>query len=98
SREEQRRLTKRHTQNTEAYQLYLRGRYYWNTRNTEGVYKAIEHFEQAVRQDPNFGLAWARLADCYAVCPDDEGMLPQEKWAKAKAAAARAVETDGALA
>ncbi|HZS05511.1 MAG TPA: BTAD domain-containing putative transcriptional regulator [Blastocatellia bacterium] len=98
SREEQRRLTKRHTQNTEAYQLYLRGRYYWNKRNTEGVYKAIEHFEQAVRQDPNFALAWAGLADCYAVCPDDEGMLPQEKWAKAKAAAARAVETDGALA
>lgn len=98
SGEEQKQVTKKHIPSAEAYQLYLKGRSYWNQRNAEGVHKAIKQFEQVVRQEPNFALAYAGLADCYIVCSDDEGLFPQEKWSKARAAATKALEIDGSLA
>src|SRR5713226_2923531 len=63
--EEQKRLTKRYTENTEAYQLYLKGRYYWNKRTPQAFKKAMEHFEQALEKDPGYALAYGGLADCY---------------------------------
>lgn len=63
--EDQKRLTKRHTENTEAYHLYLKGRKYWNLRTTEGYTKGIAYFEQAIQKDPNYALAYSGLSDCY---------------------------------
>ena len=58
---------RRHTDNVEAYQLYLKGRYFWNKRTEEGLKKSVEYFEQAIGKDPLFALAYAGLADTYAV-------------------------------
>src|SRR5438105_1675295 len=63
--EEQERLAKHHTQSSEAYQLYLKGRYYFNKLTVEGVQKGIEHHQQAVRNDPHYALAYAALGDGY---------------------------------
>src|SRR3989442_975540 len=63
--EEKKRLAKRHTKSTEAYQFYLKGRYYWNKRTVEGFKKAIESFHQALEKDPNYSVAYAGLADTY---------------------------------
>ncbi len=63
--EDQKRLTRRHTESTEAYQLYLKGRYYFNKLTVEGVQKGIEYHQQAVRNDPHYALAYAALGDGY---------------------------------
>lgn len=98
--EEKKRLTKRHTENAAAYQLYLKGRYYWNRRTEEGFKKAIDFFNQAIEEDSAYALAYAGLADCYALLGSDEyGALPaQEAMPKAKAAAVKALEIDDTLA
>jgi DNA-binding winged helix-turn-helix (wHTH) protein/TolB-like protein/Flp pilus assembly protein TadD len=96
SGDEQKRLAKKDTENVEAYQLYLKGRYYWSKRTTEWVQKAIVCFEQAVRLDPNYSQAYAGLADAYAVTAS--GLLPNERFPKAKAAAERALQLDETLA
>ncbi|CAN5577217.1 hypothetical protein BH10ACI1_BH10ACI1_33540 [soil metagenome] len=62
---EQQKLDKHYTDNPEAYQLYLRGRFYWNKRTAEGMIKGIEYFNQAIKIDPNYALAYSGLADCY---------------------------------
>ncbi len=62
---ERERLTKRHTESIEAYQAYLKGRYFWNKRTPHDLKKAVEHFQQAVAIDPNYALGYAGLADCY---------------------------------
>src|SRR5262249_3036158 len=67
SGEERKRLTKRHTENTEAYELYLKGRYYWNQRTEAGFRKAVDYFQQAIAKDPSYALAYAGLADGYAL-------------------------------
>src|SRR5215510_2591577 len=59
-------ITKKYTNSNEAYQSYLRGRFYWNKRNADALKKSIEYFNQAIEQDPNFALAYAGLADSYA--------------------------------
>jgi len=63
--EEEKRATKRYTENAEAYQLYLRGRYHWNRRVLEDLWKGIDNFQRAIELDPNFALAWSGLADSY---------------------------------
>ena len=88
--------SKRHTDNAEAYQLYLRGRFLWNKRAPEPIAKAIEHFNRAIELDPGFALAYSGLADCYAV--PSSGLQPAERMPKARAAARRAVELDDTLA
>src|SRR5262249_46373528 len=69
SGEEQKQLTKRDTNNPEAYQFYLKGRFYWNKRTGESLKKSIEYFNQAIDRDPNFALAYSGLADTYVLLP-----------------------------
>ncbi len=96
--EEAKRITKHHTENTEAYQSYLKGRYYWNKRTGEDIKRAIEHFNQAIAKDPGYALAYAGLADCYIVIPNYSDVSTQEAYIKAKAAALKALEIDDSLA
>ncbi len=65
--EEQKRVTKRYTDNTEAYQLYLQGRFHWNKFTGSGVNKSIEYFNQAIELDPSYSLAYTGLAAAYTV-------------------------------
>ena len=88
--EEERQLTKRYTNNTEAYQIYLRGRYLWNKRTEDAVRKSIEYFEQAIALDPDYALAYSGLADAYWILSafDPAGgmvLLPQSSTAALKA-------------
>jgi len=96
--EEQRRVTKHYTENTEAYQDYLKGRYYWNKRTGEDIKRAIEYFNQAIAKDPSYALAYVGLADCYIVIPNYSDVSTQEAYIKAKAAATKALEIDDTLA
>ena len=96
--EERRLLGKRYTDNSEAYQLYLMGRFHWNKRNREGYKKAIGYFNQAIERDPTYALAYAGLADCYNVLSSYGVLSPDESFAKGKVAAARALELDDTLA
>jgi TolB-like protein/Flp pilus assembly protein TadD len=99
SGEEKKRLVKRYTENTEAYQLYLKGRYYTNKRTEEWIKKGIESFHQATDLDPNYALAYAGIADAYAfLASSTGGYPPREAYPKAKAAALKALEIDDALA
>jgi serine/threonine protein kinase/Tfp pilus assembly protein PilF len=90
-------LTKHYTENSEAYQLYLRGRYFWNTYTREGLAKSIEYFHQAIEIDPNYALAYAGLADTYSIVASwytgsDEDMNKAEAYAK------KALELDNSIA
>jgi Tfp pilus assembly protein PilF len=96
--EEQKSLTKRYTENAEAYQLYLRGRYYWNKRTPQAVKKALKHFEQAIKKDPAYALADTGLADSYNVLGFYGVLSPQESFPKAQEAARNALAVDDALA
>lgn len=96
--EDRSRLVKRHTQSSEAYQDYLRGRYHWNRLSEEGLRKGIEHFERAIQRDPNYALAYTGLADSYGLL-GFFGLAPAAAvMPKAKEAARRAVEIDDGLA
>jgi TolB-like protein/Tfp pilus assembly protein PilF len=91
-------IAKQYTTNNEAYQLYLQGRYFWNKRNSENLKKATELLRAATDKDPNFALAYAGLADCYAVSYYYVGERPRELMPLAKTYAARASELDPSLA
>jgi len=94
------KVVKNYTENDEAYQLYLKGRYYWNKRTEEGAAKAIEYYTEAIRKDPAYALAYTGLADAYCSLgfSFDVGSLPpNEAMPKAKAAALRALELDNSL-
>ncbi len=92
--EEQQRLAKRSTENAEAYQLYLKGRYYWNRRTADLLKKANEYFQQAIEKDPGYGLAYAGLAQSYALFSYYGVLPPVESCPKAKAAGMKALEID----
>jgi serine/threonine protein kinase len=96
--EEEKQLTKRYTENTQAYQVYLQGRYYWNKRTPEGLNKSIEYFQQAIAADPNYALAYGGLADSYNVLSTNNILPPREAFPKAKAAVTKALEIDDTLA
>jgi TolB-like protein len=98
TRAEKKQLTKRHTQNVEAYQLYLKGRHHWNRWTEEGFYKAIEHFRQAVENDPTYAMAYAGLADCYVLLGWNSYLPPKQAFPKGKAAAQVALQIDPDLA
>jgi serine/threonine protein kinase/Tfp pilus assembly protein PilF len=93
--EEKQRLTKRYTENAEAYQLYLKGLYYFYKATYPATLKAREYFQQAIDKDPGYALAYAGLAGTYVFI---SGLPPQEAMPKAKAAAQKAVELDDHLA
>jgi tetratricopeptide (TPR) repeat protein len=86
------------TDNTEAHQLYVAGRYYATRRTAEGMYQAISRLERAVELDPHFALAYAELADCYALLNWYVEPPPRDAFEKARQAAIRAIEADDNLA
>jgi eukaryotic-like serine/threonine-protein kinase len=98
TRAEKKQLTKRHTENVEAYRLYLKGRHHWNRWTEEGFYKAIEQFQRAVDNDPGYALAYAGLADCYVLLGWNCYLPPKQAFPKAKAAANAALQLDPDLA
>ena len=90
-------VAKNNTANTEAYQLYLRGRYHYNKFTDDGYYRGIEYFTQATAIDPNYALAYTGLADCYFGL-SDQFRAPNEVMPKARAAAEKALSLDNSLA
>src|SRR5919197_6503319 len=100
SGEERLRLAKRHTESADAYQAYLKGRFYWNKRTVESLKKSVELFEEAIRLDPNYALAYAGLADAYLLLGSVEyGALdPVSAMEKARQSAAAAFGRDASLA
>jgi len=95
---ERKRLAKRHTRKTESYQLYLKGRFYWNKRTEEALKRGIEFFKQAIEVDPSYALAYAGIADCYAVLNFFGDLSPKDSAIKAMAAAKKALEIDDSIA
>jgi serine/threonine-protein kinase len=91
---EKKRLTKRHTEDHEAYRLYLQGRHHWNRRTEEGFYKAIEYFDKAVEKDPGYALAHAGVADSYVLLGWNSYLPPKDAFPKGKAAALTALQFD----
>jgi serine/threonine-protein kinase len=96
--EEKKRLTERDTANAEAYQFYLKGRYFWNKRTADELKKAIAQFQQAVDRDRNYALGFVGLADCYLVLEEHAGLSAGESLPKARDAADRALELNDSLA
>ena len=95
---EQRQLVKSYATNSEAYQLYLQGRYYWNKRTAEGLQKGIDYFNQAKERDLNYAPAYSGLADCYWLLNVYNVGPATESYPKAKEAATKALELDETLA
>jgi TolB-like protein/Flp pilus assembly protein TadD len=97
--DERERLTKRYTENTAAYHLYLKGRYYWSKRSEEALHKAVACFDEAVAIDETYALAYAGLSDCYTKLGDVgvTAIAPREAFARARQAALKALEIDSAL-
>jgi len=91
-------ITKRYTDSNEAYQLYLKGRYYFARRTKDGIERSIESYQQAIALDPKFALAYARIAEAYNQVPSYPYGSPNEAIPKAKAAAQQALQIDPTLA
>ena len=94
----QKPLVKVGTENLEAYQLYLKGRFHWNKRSAEGMRSAIEYLRQAIDKDPAYAVAYAALADAYNLASFLNVFAPNNVMPKAKAAASKALEIDKDLA
>ena len=94
---DKKRLSKKPTLDAQAYQDYLRGRFYWNKRTPDAVKKGIEYFQQAIERDPNYALAHVGLADSYNILGFYAYGAPRNVFPKAKAAALRALEIDATL-
>ena len=92
------KLLRRHTEDHEALNLCLKGRFFWNKRAEDNLRRAIDHYEQAIARDPGYALAYAGLADCYIVLPDYSSVAPRTACPKAKDAVMRALEIDDSLA
>jgi serine/threonine protein kinase/tetratricopeptide (TPR) repeat protein len=95
---EKTRLVMRHTDDLDAYNLYLKGRYFWNKRTDEGAKKAVGYFEQAIAKDSNYALAYVGLADSYIMLQDYSFVSPQEVLPRAKEAVRKALELNNTLA
>jgi eukaryotic-like serine/threonine-protein kinase len=94
TRAEKKRLTKRQTDDPEAYQLYLKGRHHWNRWTEDGFYKAIEYFQQAVEKDPGYALAYTGLADSYVLLGWNSYLPPKDAFPKGRMAAMQALRLD----
>jgi TolB-like protein/Tfp pilus assembly protein PilF len=94
SPDEKDRLRKKPTENLEAYNLYLRGRFFWEKRTGEGLNKALEYLKQAIEKDPNYSLAYAGMADVYNMLASYGLQHPKEAYSKSQAAAIKALEID----
>jgi TolB-like protein len=95
---EQHAIAAQPTENTEAHQLYLKGRYLWNRRTGENLKKALAYFEQAAEKDPHYALAYTGMADSCTLIPFYSAGTPQDYRPRARAAAQKAVELDDTLA
>jgi TolB-like protein/Tfp pilus assembly protein PilF len=91
-------ISKRGTENAEAYQQYLKGRYHWNKRRIEDINKSIEYFQKAIEIDPSYALAYAGLADSYVVIPSYSNNKSKDVFPRARSAALKALEIDESLA
>jgi TolB-like protein/Flp pilus assembly protein TadD len=91
-------VLKRYTASTEAYQLYLKGRFFWSKRSKNALQTAIQCFEQAIERDELYAPAWAGIADSYNLLIDYEGISRKEIYPKARAAVNKALEIDDQLA
>jgi len=94
---EQHAIAVRPTNNSEAHQLYLKGRYFWNKRTAHDFTTAIQYFQQAIDKDPGFALAYTGLADTYVLLSGFGAASPKDSLPKAKAAAQKALELDSSL-
>ena len=94
TRTEKKRLIRRHTEDAEAYRLYLQGRHHWNRWTEEGFYKAIGYFQQAVEKDASYALAYTGLAESYVLLGWNSYLPPKDAFPKAKAAAITALQLD----
>lgn len=97
SGEQKERLTKRFTENRQAYEFYLKGRYAWARRAIEDLKKGVEYFRQAIAEDPNYSLAHAGIADCLVLLGLFGAENPREIMPQAKAAAMKAINLDASL-
>jgi TolB-like protein/class 3 adenylate cyclase/Tfp pilus assembly protein PilF len=95
---QQNAIAARPTDNTEAYQLYLKGRFFWNKRTGQNLNKAADYFNQAIAADPVYALAYVGLADSYLLMPLYGAGAPQDCYPRAKAAAEKALQLDGSSA
>ena len=98
SGEEQKQLVGRDSKSAEAYQLYLKGRFYWNKRTYEALNKSVEYFTQAIEHDPNYALAYVGLADSWFTIGWYRYAVPKDAYQRAKSAAVKALEIDEKLA
>lgn len=96
--EQQKMMAKRNTTNPEAYQLYLKGKFYWNKRTGESLKQAAELYRQAIEKDPNYALAYSGLAEAYVLFSSYDVAPANDSMPQAKAAALRALEIDDSLA
>jgi serine/threonine protein kinase/tetratricopeptide (TPR) repeat protein len=95
---EKKKLRQRTTDNSEAYQLYLKGRYHWNKRTEDGLRRGVQFFREAIDSDPSFAAPYAGMADCFITMATNIPLPPRDTMPKAKAAAMRAVELDEGMA
>ncbi len=98
SDEQKRESTKHYTENTEAYQLYLRGRHHWNKRTKDSLNKSIDYFREAIEKDPAYALAHSGIADAYIILGNYQYLAPVDAYPKAEAAAKMALRIDDTLA
>ncbi|MFQ6094138.1 MAG: protein kinase, partial [bacterium] len=96
--DEEARLARIRTVNPEAYEAYLKGRYYWNKRTEQGLVRSIEYFQEALEEEPDYAEAYAGLADAYAMLEGYDVISPIEAYREGKAAAIRALEIKSTLA
>ncbi len=95
---EQEKIHHHHDASPVAYELYLKGRFFWGKRTKKGLDQAIDYFQQAIHADPNYALAYAGLADSYALLDDWGETAPRDSFPKARAAAEKAIALDDSLA
>ena len=98
SGDEERRMSRRYTGNSDAYQDYMRGRYWWSRRGPDAASRSIEFFQRAIEKDPNFALAYSGLADAYSNQGTSAAAAPADVFPKAKEAALKALQIDDSLA
>jgi TolB-like protein/Tfp pilus assembly protein PilF len=98
TRQEEQVIAAKPTKNIEAYDAYLRGRYFWNKRTSDGIKHAIEHFQQSIERDPDFALGHAGLADSYIALTFYNFAAPHETMPKAKESAIKALALDNTIA
>lgn len=98
TRAAQQRLARRAANNSQAYELYLKGHYFWNKRTPDGIKRALDYFQQSAGEDPNYAVAYAGLADAWITASDYAVHPAREAYPKAKVAAEKALALDDTLA